>query len=196
MERINAADQALAEAQARLKSIGADPDTVNAAFAVARDSLYEARECTVQARRELAMAHYEWDQASRKRRDADRSPEAASPVVPDMPGLDLCPDPGNAQTSAAYMDTLRMYRIWAGKPSYRALEHQCGRRFAASTFHAALKSDELPALPLVQAVITACGGSDEHRQMFASAWRRLQMRQHDSAQSPASEAPPPSSDIK
>lgn len=197
IERINAADLALAEAQARLKNLGVDPDTLNAAFAAARDSLYEARELTVQARRELAMAHYEWDQASRKRRDTGLHPETASPVVPDMPGLDLCPNPGNAQTPADFMGTLRMYHIWAGKPSYRTLEHQSGRRFAASTFHAALKGDELAALPLVQAVITACGGSDDHRQVFASAWRRLKMRQQDdSAQPAASGALPTSSDIE
>jgi hypothetical protein len=37
------------------------------------------------------------------------------------------------------METMRMYRIWAGKPSYRVMEHQCGRRFAASTIHIALR---------------------------------------------------------
>jgi len=34
---------------------------------------------------------------------------------------------------------------------------------------------------MVQAIITACGGSDTHQQMFASAWRRLTMPRQDDA---------------
>ena len=86
------------------------------------------------------------------------------------------------------MDILRMYRIWAGKPSYRVMEHQCARRFAASTIHAALKSNDLPSLEMVQAIITGCRGSDQHRHAFASAWRRLVMPQPDVAYRPPSRA--------
>lgn len=180
-ERIAAAERSLTEAQLRLRCLGADPDLLNTALAIARDCLNEAKEISEQARRELAMAHYEWDQANRVRRNSGRYMDTAIPVVPDLPGLNLCPDPSTARTVTDFMETLRMYRIWAGKPSYRAMEHQCGRRFAASTIHSAFNGRELPSLNMVQAIITACGGSDEHREAFATAWRRLVMPQHEVA---------------
>jgi hypothetical protein len=96
-------------------------------------------------------------------------------VVPDKAGLDLCPDPSTVQTSTAFMNTLRMYRTWAGKPSYRTMEHRCDRRFAASTIYTALQNNELPSLEMVQAIIIACGGLDEHKSAFASAWRNLML---------------------
>jgi hypothetical protein len=177
-ERIAAAEQSLAEAYANARAAGIDPDSVNIAFAIARDCLAEAKECSEQARRELAMAQYERDQARRRRLHPARySDTAARPVVPDVPDFDLCPDPGTVQTPTDFMDTLRMYRIWAGKPSYRVMERQCGRRFAASTIYTALQSNELPSLDMVQAIITACGGREEHRLAFASAWRHLIMPQ-------------------
>jgi hypothetical protein len=83
------------------------------------------------------------------------------------------------------MDALRTYRLWAGKMSYRAMEsvirNQRGQHFSSSTLHAAFTSNDLPALALVQAVITALGGGDAHQQMFASAWRRLTMSQQNGA---------------
>jgi hypothetical protein len=178
-ERIAAAERALIEAEKRVRFAGVDPDQVRTAFAIARDCIAEAREISAQARRELNMAHYEWDQANRRRRNPSRYTDTASPVVPDVPGMNLCPDPSNAQTVADYMETLRMYRVWAGKPSYRVMEHQCGRRFAASTIHSALNGHDLPSLDMIQAIITACGGTDEHRQAFATALRRLTMPQQD-----------------
>jgi hypothetical protein len=95
------------------------------------------------------------------------------PVIPDMPGTDLCPDPRAVKTPAGLMETLRLYRIWAGMPSYRSMERRCGRRFAAATICTALRSNRLPSLDMVHAVVIACGGSAEHQQAFAFAWRRL-----------------------
>jgi hypothetical protein len=182
LDRIRAAERAISEAQARLRGLGADSEAVSAAFALVRDSLTEARESVREARRDLALVLGEWEQ-QRRLQNPGRYPEAAAPVVPDAPGLDLCPDPAAAQTPAEFMDTLRRYRKWAGEPSYRAMEHvigkQRGQRLAASTIHAALKGDDLPSLPKVQAVITACGGTDGHQQMFTTAWRRLTMRKVD-----------------
>ena len=62
------------------------------------------------------------------------------------------------------------------------IKKQCGQHFAASTIHAALKADDLPSLPKIQAIITACGGSDTHQQMFTTAWRRLTMPRQDEQQ--------------
>jgi hypothetical protein len=183
-ERIAAAQRSLTEAEQRLRFIGVDPDQVRTAFAIAHDCIAEAREVSGQAQRELNMARYEWDQAHRRRRNPSRYTDTAAPVVPDIPGVNLCPDPSSAVTVTDYMENLRMYRIWAGKPSYRVMEHKCGRRFAASTIHSALNGRDLPSMDMIQAIITACGGTDEHRQAFVTSLRRLTMSQHDTAHLP------------
>jgi hypothetical protein len=188
LERIRVADRAISDAHARLRGTGTDSDAVNGAFAVVRDSLNEAREAVREARRELSLVLSEWEQLHRRVQNPGRYPEAVAPVVPDPPGLNLCPDPAGARTPAQFMNTLRRYRKWAGEPSFRIMEHvikkQHGQHFAASTIHAALKGDDLPSLPKVQAIITACGGSDAHKQTFTTAWRRLIMPRQDDVQPP------------
>jgi hypothetical protein len=182
-ERIKAADRTLREAHARVRSAVGDSDAVSTAFAIARDTLSEAYDIVREARKELILVHHEHDELSRRLAGPGRYPVAAAPVVSDAPGVSLCPDPAAAETAAELMGALRTYRIWAGKPSYRAMEsvirNQCSQHFASSTLHAALTGDDLPALPLVQAVVTACGGTGAHHQMFTSAWRRLSMPQQD-----------------
>jgi len=190
-DRIRTAERAMSDAQARIRGTGADNDAVNSAFALARDSLNEAREAVREARQDFAQVLSEWEQ-HRRQQNPGRYPEAAAPVVPDQPGENLCPDPASAQTPAEFMDTLRRYKKWAGDPSFRGMEHvikkQCGQHFAASTIHAALKGDELPSLPKVRAIISACGGSDAHQQMFATAWRRFAMPRQGDEQQPRSRA--------
>jgi hypothetical protein len=197
-ERIRAADRAVADALARIRGTGADSDAVRGAFAVVRGSLREARETVREARRELALVIHEWERLNRELGQPSRYPEAAAPVVPDPPGRDLCPDPGGAHTPVQFIDTLRAYRKWAGSPSYRAMEHairnQPGRSFSASALHAALKGSSLPALPKVQAIIAACGGTEAHQQAFTTAWRHLAIVRQDAApprpHGPAGEAAP------
>jgi hypothetical protein len=187
-DRIKVADRTLRDAYARVRAAGADSDIVSTAFGIARDALTEAHQVVHEARKELIVVHHEYDELNRRLENLSRSryyPVTAAPIVPDAPGLSLCPDPGTAHTPAEFMDALRTYRIWAGEPSYRVMENvirnQCTRHYASSTLHAALTGSELPALPLVQAVIVACGGSDAHQQMFSSAWRRLTLAQADDA---------------
>jgi hypothetical protein len=179
-ERIDAADRALVDAHARLRHSGVDSDAINIAFAIARDCLNEARQIVREARRELVLVRYERELANDQCQDQGRY-QVGTPTVPGPPALDPSADPGAAQTSAEFMGALRMYRMWAGKPSYRAMEtamrNQSGTRFAASTIHAALNNDKLPALRMVEAIVVACGGSDEHQRMFVSAWRRLVLGQ-------------------
>jgi hypothetical protein len=104
---------------------------------------------------------------------------AARTAIPDLPGTDLCPDPGTARTPEEFMDALRGFRAWAGKPSFRAMERQCARRFAASTMCTALRADTLPSLDMVHAIVTGCGGSPRHVHAFATACRRLSLPGHD-----------------
>ncbi|MCW2931512.1 MAG: hypothetical protein JWM19_2474, partial [Actinomycetia bacterium] len=104
---------------------------------------------------------------------------AARTAIPDLPGTDLCPDPGTARTPEEFMDALRGFRAWAGKPSFRAMERQCAHRFAASTMCTALRADTLPSLDMVHAIVAGCGGSPRHVHAFATACRRLSLPGHD-----------------
>jgi len=86
----------------------------------------------------------------------------------------LRPDPRNASTSAELMGALRRFRTWGGNPSFRSMALRSGRRAGASTMCTVLGSDELPArLDVIDAIIEGCGGSDEDRARFATAWRML-----------------------
>jgi hypothetical protein len=104
---------------------------------------------------------------------------SARTAIPDLPGTDLCPDPGTARTPEEFMDALRGFRAWAGKPSFRVMEGQCAHRFAASTMCTALRADTLPTLDMVHAIVTGCGGSPRHVHAFATACRRLSLPGHD-----------------
>jgi hypothetical protein len=122
---------------------------------------------------------------SRQGATAAGTPARPPRAVADAPGHDLCPDPLTARTAAELTAALRRYRIWAGEPSYREMARLCGGKIGASTLNTALRSDELPALPVVLAVITACGGSEEDQRGFATAWRELRLAQEDGDQQAA-----------
>jgi hypothetical protein len=105
------------------------------------------------------------------------------PPAQDAPGCDLRPDPSGVRTPAELIEALRQFRTWAGNPSFRDMARACNGRPAASTMCRVLNRGELPTrLELVDAIITACGGEEEDRERFATAWRRLVL--------PAAEAPP------
>jgi DNA-binding SARP family transcriptional activator/tetratricopeptide (TPR) repeat protein len=98
-------------------------------------------------------------------------------VIPDAPGHDLRPDPLTAMTAADFMTTLRRLRQWAGNPSYRKMEEQCGRAAASATICTALTHDELPSQEIVEAIVVACGGGAEQVSRYITAWRNLEMKQ-------------------
>jgi hypothetical protein len=183
LEKLGAARRALNDAHARLRLQGSDSDVINSAFTTAHESLNEAHEIVSWSRRELILVREEFEALDRVLRKQDQYPIFAPPVVPDTPGLNLCPDPGGARTAAELMGVLRAYRTWAGQPSYRfmagVIKNQGERPYAPSTLHAALSRNELPVFPLIQAVLKACGASEAHQQTFASAWRRIIMSQQD-----------------
>jgi hypothetical protein len=155
---------------------------------MAQESLGEAHEIVSWSRRELILVREEFEALDRVLQRQSQYPISAPPVVPDTPGLDLCPDPGSARTAAEFMSTLRAYRTWAGKPSYRfmagVIKNQDDQSYAPSTLQAALSRNDLPAFPLVRAVLRACGASEAHQQAFASAWRRITMPQQDDTAQP------------
>jgi hypothetical protein len=148
---------------------GVDPQLLEQAFNHVADSIVGA-----QARQHLSAAQYE----ARHRRTAFHD-KGVRPVIADAPGRAHFPDPKDITTPAAYMDGLRRFRLWAGNPSLRRMQLECGGRPSASTLCKALQGYELPSLEMVDAIIVGCGGRDEHRQAFASAWRRVAFSQQD-----------------
>jgi hypothetical protein len=83
-------------------------------------------------------------------------------------------DSGTAKTPGEFIEALRQFRVWADNPSFCDLAKRCGERGpVASTICRLLEHDQLPArFEVVDSVIAACGGTDEDRQRFATAWRR------------------------
>jgi hypothetical protein len=97
-----------------------------------------------------------------------------SVVIADAPGVNLKPDPLLARTPEEFNAALQEYHSWAGAPSFGAMSDRCGGSPVKSTFRSALlKSGTLPKLPMVTAIVTGCGGSEEDKQVFASAWRAV-----------------------
>jgi hypothetical protein len=94
-------------------------------------------------------------------------------VVEDAKGFDLRPDPLAARNPAELMEALRQYRAWADDPSYRQMARQAGRLIAASTLCVALRSNDLPRLNVVLAIVAGCGGGEEDQQRYATAWRQM-----------------------
>lgn len=108
-------------------------------------------------------------------RQAVEARDEPARVPPDL-GANLRPDPRSARTSAELMNELRAFRLWSGNPSYRDMARHSGQRASSSAMHAALVGDVLPArLVVIDAVVEGCGGSDEDRARFATAWRRIAM---------------------
>ena len=168
---IDTAERSLAEAYRAARAAGIDRGVLYDAFSQAVECLNEARHGGDLAG-PLTEGGYERYNARHRRMISD-------PVTADAPGLDLCPDLDTVSTAAEFMDALRMFRIWAGEPSYREMERRCGRRFAASTICTALRASKLPSLALVQAAVVACGGQEKHQQSFSSAWRRVRGLQQE-----------------
>ncbi|MCW2892333.1 MAG: hypothetical protein JWO75_1822 [Actinomycetia bacterium] len=131
-----------------------------------------------QAAEEQARARHLHEEATRAFEETRARRERAVPGSPahDVPGCDLRPDPSGARSSAELLEALRQFRTWAGNPSYRDMERACNGRPVASTMCRVLGRGRLPArFEVIDAIITACGGEEEDRERFASAWRRLIM---------------------
>lgn len=102
---------------------------------------------------------------------------APAPVsaIPDVPGYQLRPDPLNAKTPAEFVGALARLRQWAGEPPFREMERRCGHEVASATICTALGSDKLPSQRVVLAIVTACGGDEDQKRSFITAWRQLAM---------------------
>jgi hypothetical protein len=136
---------------------------------VLRDRAAQAAAALAQAREELAM--------TRAREAALAERARTRRALPDAGGYDgLRPDPLRAGTPAELIGALREFRTWAGNPSYRDMALRSGRRAGASTMCTLLCGTELPdRLVVIDAIVEGCGGTEEDRQRFATAWRKLAM---------------------
>ena len=186
LEQLRAVERAIREAHIRARGTGAGSESVTTALARARTNLSEVREILQEARKELLMVHHEYDELTRRLASQSRYPVTATPAVPDTPGLDLCPDPGTAQTPAEYMEAFRRYRLWAGKPVLPrpGERHQEPARPALLLFHPPHRAHgQRPARPRAGpgGHHRPAAAADAQQQAFASAWRRLTMSQQNGA---------------
>ncbi|MFC3995661.1 hypothetical protein ACFOVU_07035 [Nocardiopsis sediminis] len=111
-------------------------------------------------------------------------PRPQPPAVRDIEGHDQRPDPMQAATTGAYVRAMRELQAWADL-SYRDLERFCGGVCAYSTFWKALRDDtRLPKLVLVNALVVACGGTEDDYQRWATAWRRIKRADRPKAAAP------------
>jgi hypothetical protein len=125
---------------------------------------------------ELRRAAAAGDEGAAKPTATESRPRPdALPVISDHDPA-LHPDPSAADSPTEFMALLRQYKIWAGNPSYRQIAGKTGQRYTRSALQQALTADRLPRkLELVDAIVAGCGGADEDRRQWASAWRRLAM---------------------
>jgi hypothetical protein len=130
-----------------------------------------------QAAEEQARARHLHEEATRAFAEARaRRERPALGPAHDAPGCRLRPDPGGVRTPAELIEALRQFRTWAGNPSFRDMARACNGRPAASTMCKVLAAGTLPVrFEVIDAIITACGGEEEDRERFWTAWRRLMM---------------------
>ena len=149
-----------------------------------RSAAEAVRVCMAEAETLYQLAMSERDQALAMARQAARAVDEARarrerPALgpsQDAPGSRLRPDPGSVRTAAELIEALRQFRTWAGNPSFRDMARACNGRPAASTMCKVLAAGTLPVrFEVIDAIITACGGEEEDRERFWTAWRRLMM---------------------
>lgn len=119
----------------------------------------------------------------------------AGPQVEDVSGYDLKPDPLSAATAAEFMEAVRQYRAWSGNPSLRKMADRAGQAVVHSTIHAAMRSDALPKLEVVKAIIIGCGGSQDDMRAFVTAWRCLDSGRAPGTSTATDRAPDPASGL-
>jgi hypothetical protein len=97
-------------------------------------------------------------------------------AIPDVPGVNLKPDPTTAHSGAEFVGLMRQLRIWAGQPSLRMLAGRAPAKLPISSLSIALKSTELPRLDLVLTFIRACGCTEDDASRWATAWRMIALQ--------------------
>lgn len=171
--RAIAMQEAAAAQQARAVMMQTEATAQHARAAALRDEAAAFRNDAVVLRNEAQAAMAE----AEAQRKADRKRTMSVPRrmrVTDAHGIDLRPDPSAAATPEEYIEALNRFRLWAGNPSFRDLEKRCNGRPVASTICKVLQSGELPRrFEVIDAIVSACGGTEDDRARFATGWRQL-----------------------
>lgn len=88
----------------------------------------------------------------------------------------LYPDPATVGDVAGFVHQLRLLRIWAGNPSFPQLQKLSGVPRSTLSDAISPRRTTLPSLPVVRALVTACGESDVDAVRWVNAWRRIAAR--------------------
>jgi hypothetical protein len=147
---------------------------------IAQREALESREESLRDLESDVMAEKEaLENEQKKRRRAIEAPPP--PMFPDSGPLHLRPNPRAALTIRDFMHCLVTFRVWSGNRSLRQISEQSGHRISPSSVRNVLNASALPdRLEVVDAIVLGCGGTDEDRAAFTSAWRRLYMGSTDS----------------
>lgn len=90
-----------------------------------------------------------------------------------------CPDPLQATTPEKFVAIMREYRLWMGNPSLRKMARRCDEKVSHSTLRTMLDGNAIPArLEHLESFVKALGGTDDDRNRWTTAWRRLTLSHH------------------
>lgn len=136
---------------------------------------YKAR--SQQAQRELAPVRHEWDQAQRQSPNLAQHSGKPGSVIPDMPGFNLCPDPGASWKRRGDRDGSHRLACNPSPPEIPA-RTQRYRRPPAAGFGARSSRDivHVELVPPGTGKEVQAASAADHQ----SAWReRLPIGEHD-----------------
>lgn len=124
--------------------------------------------------REAALQALDNELAAQKKGPRQRAEDASIDTLPDGGPLHLRPNPRQARTEAEFMQCMTAFKVWSGNRSLRQISELSGGRISPSSVRNILIGNTMPdRLGAVDAIVQGCGGSDNDRAAFASAWRRL-----------------------
>jgi len=178
MRRLVEGAAAAGDVRAAAEAVRACMEEAIALYQLAMSERSKAQVMMRQAADDLARARDLQDETAKAREESRprRERHALGHPAQDEPGCSLRPDPSRTRNAAELIEALRQFRTWAGNPSYRDMARACNGRPAASTMCRVLRGRALPErFEVIDAIITACGGEEEDRERFATAWRRLAM---------------------
>lgn len=111
-----------------------------------------------------------------EQKKARRQISPAPMMLPDSGPQHLRPNPRQARSERDFMACLTAFRAWTGNRSLRTISESSGNRISPSTVGNILRSTAMPdRLDVVDAFVLGCGGTEDERAAFVSAWRRLHM---------------------
>jgi len=100
-------------------------------------------------------------------------------VLSATPDEDLLAKPLSASTPEEFVRELNKFRICRDMPSLRTIANRGRPQVSFVAVGNALKSQNLPSIRVLRAIVTGCSDSEEDLNDFVTAWRRLQIASRD-----------------